>query len=85
MFNCTFDFFFLQDKVLEQERKQYFRRIKGSLDNDVWEKRTSPPEDWSQPVAEGWMEERTNTVLDAAQREDSTMEKILRRPRCVIL
>lgn len=41
---------FLQVRITEREGKRLAERLKGHIDNDVWEKRTEPPENWNAPL-----------------------------------
>ena len=37
--------------------------ILGHFKNDVWEKRTSPPEDWNAPLPDWFLEKRKKSRL----------------------
>lgn len=39
--------------MIVNEKERHFKRIKASINNNVWEYRTSPPEDWNKPIP-GW-------------------------------
>ena len=41
---------FSQQRLVEREKKKMEERLKCHKDNDVWESRTSPPEDWNEPL-----------------------------------
>lgn len=50
-------FLFLQKDLVESEVLRRIERLKAHNDNDTWEKRTSPPTTWNDPLPE-WMEEK---------------------------
>lgn len=59
-------FFSLQQKILDNEKDRRQIRIKNAQANDIWEYRSSPPEDWTKPLPE-WEKARKNTVLSKVQ------------------
>lgn len=40
--------------MVKSEEKRKHDRLKASRDNDVWQLRSEPPEDWNAPVPD-WM------------------------------
>ncbi|CAE1328146.1 unnamed protein product [Acanthosepion pharaonis] len=53
-------------KILDNEKDRRQIRIKNAQANDIWEYRSSPPEDWTKPLPE-WEKARKNTVLSKVQ------------------
>ncbi|XP_014215998.1 UPF0545 protein C22orf39 homolog [Copidosoma floridanum] len=50
--------------LIASEKKRRTERLKGHIENDVWEKRDKPPENWDAPLPE-WLEKKNaNTYLD---------------------
>ncbi|CAK9796010.1 UPF0545 protein C22orf39 homolog [Anthophora quadrimaculata] len=45
------------DKLIDSEKKRRLERLKGHYENNVWQKRDKPPEDWNAPLPE-WIEKR---------------------------
>lgn len=43
--------------------------MKAHYDNDVWEKRKNPPEDWSKPLPEYMQKEYEATYLNIKSKE----------------
>ncbi|XP_037816307.1 UPF0545 protein C22orf39 homolog [Lucilia sericata] len=55
--------------VIKSEEERRLKRFHGHYANTVWEKRKSPPEDWSKPLPE-WMEKKNeNSYLQLKQLE----------------
>ena len=42
----------MQERIVEREGKRLSARLKGHLENDVWERRSEPPENWNAPLPE---------------------------------
>ncbi|XP_075169099.1 synaptic plasticity regulator PANTS [Haematobia irritans] len=57
------------EAVVRSEEERRLRRFRGHYGNTVWEKRKSPPEDWSKPLPE-WLEKKNeNSYLQLKQME----------------
>ncbi|KAM7341920.1 synaptic plasticity regulator PANTS [Cochliomyia hominivorax] len=55
--------------VIKSEEERRLKRFHGHYANNVWEKRKSPPADWSKPLPE-WMEKKNeNSYLQLKQLE----------------
>ncbi|ESO97780.1 hypothetical protein LOTGIDRAFT_208924 [Lottia gigantea] len=53
-------------KIIKHELIRREKRMAAAKNNDVWEYRTGPPDDWDKPL-KGWMEQKENTNLTATQ------------------
>lgn len=65
--------FFLQKKIIINEKERQRERLKGPLNNNVWEYRDSPPSDWSKPIP-GW---ETKASYLKVMKDKPTMCSIL--------
>ncbi|XP_062618782.1 UPF0545 protein C22orf39 homolog isoform X2 [Saccostrea cucullata] len=54
------------NELIEYEKQRQAERVKMKTENDIWEYRTSAPENWSQPLPE-FMEARKDTYLNKIQ------------------
>lgn len=55
--------------VIKSEEERRLKRFKGHFANNVWEKRSEPPPDWTKPLPE-WMEKKNeNSYLQLKQME----------------
>lgn len=48
------------NRVIQHEKERIKTRLSGHFENNVWEKRSSPPEDWEAPLPD-WFKERQKT------------------------
>lgn len=72
-----FVIFFLQKKIIANEKVRQRERLKGPLNNNVWEYRDSPPSDWSKPIP-GWeTKDSYLQVMKDHQTPDRTLCTIL--------
>ncbi|CAG0914062.1 unnamed protein product [Notodromas monacha] len=55
--------------LVESEKKRRSDRLKSHYENDVWEKRESPPSDWSSPLPE-WMVKKIEKSFIAHKRDE---------------
>ncbi|XP_065168664.1 synaptic plasticity regulator PANTS [Atheta coriaria] len=56
-------------EIIVSEKIRRFERMKAHYDNDVWEKRKNPPEDWSKPLPEYMQKEYEATYLNIKSKE----------------
>ncbi|KAH7956101.1 hypothetical protein HPB52_006018 [Rhipicephalus sanguineus] len=58
--------------VVKSEEKRKHDRLKASRDNDVWQLRSKPPEDWNAPVPE-WMAKKfeQSYIAAVAKKEEA--------------
>lgn len=43
-------------KLVDHERERIVARVKDATNNNVWEYRTEPPEDWNKPLPPSLLE-----------------------------
>ena len=60
-------------KIITNEKERQRERLKGPLNNNVWEYRDSPPSDWSKPIP-GW---ETKASYLKVMKDKPTMCSIL--------
>ena len=48
--SISFLYFLLQLKLVEHETERREQRLKNAANNDVWEYRKTPPDDWDKPL-----------------------------------
>ena len=56
-----------QMRLIEAEEKRIAERLQGHFANDVWEKRTEPPEDWNKPLPPELAKLSENSLLKEYQ------------------
>lgn len=56
-------------KVIESEKERRKERMKGHYGNDIWKKRSAPPEDWNKPLPEHIAKSYENSYLDIKSKE----------------
>lgn len=59
----------MQKEVIESEKHRRLERLRPHYQNDVWERRTSPPEDWNKPLPEYLQKEYEGTYLNIKAKE----------------
>lgn len=59
----------LQDELIKSERERRIKRLHSHLQNDVWEKREKPPENWNDPLPEWMQKEFENSYLHIRNKE----------------
>ncbi|XP_049951517.1 UPF0545 protein C22orf39 homolog [Schistocerca serialis cubense] len=74
------------DELIKSEKKRRYERLKAHIDNDIWEKRDAPPEDWNKPLPEWMQNEYKDTYLahKAKELNDPKAFKEPERTLCVI-
>lgn len=74
------------EALVESERKRRYDRLRGHYQNDIWERRTHPPENWNAPLPQWAAERLENTYLE--QRKQLLEEQNVRLSEsslCIIL
>lgn len=64
-----------QERVLENERLRRQQRLGAAKDNNVWEYRDSPPDDWNAPLPEHLLRNtvsRTNSDKQSGSKQAGT-------------
>lgn len=56
-------------KVIESEKERRKERMKGHYGNDVWKKRSQPPEDWNKPLPEHISKNYEDSYLNVKSKE----------------
>ncbi|EGI70196.1 hypothetical protein G5I_00954 [Acromyrmex echinatior] len=66
-------FYFLSrptvDALIKSEKQRRYNRLHAHYQNDVWEKRTKPPENWNTPLPEWMQKEFENSYLHIRSKE----------------
>ncbi|XP_068234523.1 synaptic plasticity regulator PANTS [Palaemon carinicauda] len=57
------------DNVITSERLRRKKRLEGHYQNDVWEPRESPPEDWNKPIPKEYAADQDISYLAQKCRE----------------
>ena len=60
-------------RLIDFEEKRIAARLQAHFDNDVWEKRTEPPEDWNKPLPEALAKLAENSLLKEYQENDGVL------------
>ncbi|GAB0090922.1 UPF0545 protein C22orf39 homolog [Sergentomyia squamirostris] len=55
--------------LLDSEEERRRKRMRDHYNNDVWQKRTSPPKDWSTPLPEWFDKNNENSYLAIKSKE----------------
>lgn len=63
VYEYTLPFFFLQKSLVKNETMRRNNRWKAFYANNVWENRTSPPENWNEPLPEYIAKRQSNSTL----------------------
>jgi len=74
------------DELIKSEKERRIQRLRSHLQNDVWEKREKPPENWNDPLPEWMQKEFENSYLHIRNKEmkEGTEVSFL-DTRCTIL
>ena len=56
-------------ELIESEKERRRQRLKAHYGNDVWKKRSSPPEDWDKPLPEELLKKYEGSYLDLRAKE----------------
>ncbi|CAL7947092.1 unnamed protein product [Xylocopa violacea] len=78
------------ENLIASEKQRRMRRLKGHYDNDVWQKRDKPPENWNAPLP-AWLEEkRQKSYLKSISEElkEKPSQKVAESSRgkfCIIM
>lgn len=59
----------LQKELIASEKKRRLERLRPHYQNDVWERRTAPPENWNKPLPEYMQKEYEATYLNIKAKE----------------
>ena len=60
-------------RLIDFEEKRIAARLQAHFNNDVWEKRTEPPEDWNKPLPEALAKLAENSLLKEYQENDGVL------------
>uniref|UniRef100_A0A170XTF1 Synaptic plasticity regulator PANTS n=1 Tax=Triatoma infestans TaxID=30076 RepID=A0A170XTF1_TRIIF len=60
-------------ELVESEILKRIERLKAHRENDIWEKRTTPPATWNDPLPE-WMEEKLKNSLLSVKANEINIE-----------
>ncbi|KAF2894098.1 hypothetical protein ILUMI_12073 [Ignelater luminosus] len=77
-------------ELVKSETNRRLTRLRAHYNNDVWEKRKEPPEDWNKPLPEYLQKEYENTFLNLKSKELKgepipAVAETLTSDKCVIL
>lgn len=76
-------------RVIDNENERRSERLKGHQENDVWRKRSNPPNDWNKPLPEYITKRYENSYLELKSREmkgESPPETSIKEPvYCTIM
>ena len=59
--------------MVEREKKKIAKRLENHLENDVFERRTTPPEDWNKPLPPDLKELNENSILQQYQENGGSL------------
>ena len=87
---------FFQERIIERENIRITTRLRGHLENDVWQRRDNPPDDWNKPLPKHLQDAGKNSLLVAYQDNGNqlpsdyelkhyTNKLATALPQCVIL
>ena len=62
------------NKLISSEKQRRIARLRGHYNNDVWQRRDKPPEDWNAPLPD-WLEERAKVSYLRIASEKLKKEK----------
>ena len=77
-----------QKQIIQSEKKRRLERLRPHYTNDVWKRRTSPPEDWNKPLPD-WMQKQYENSFLQIKAEEMKMNGLIDDPKenrtlCVI-
>lgn len=55
--------------MIKSEQQKREVRLRAHYDNDIWEKRKSPPEDWNKPLPDYLLKEYETSYLYVKSKE----------------
>ncbi|KAG8223882.1 hypothetical protein J437_LFUL004718 [Ladona fulva] len=73
------------NSLIDSEKKRKTERLRKYVENDIWELRDEPPQDWNKPLPE-WMEKEyssTYLAFKSVERKSKTAE-VVNESLCVI-
>lgn len=74
------------NELIESEKRRRLERLLPHVQNDVWERRERPPEDWNAPLPEWMQKQFENTYLQIRSEEMKRGEKTsMLDSKCTIL
>lgn len=76
-----------QNEIILSEKERRLARLRPHYMNDVWQRRTSPPEDWNKPLPEAMQKQYENSFLQIKADEmknNSINDPKENRTLCVI-
>jgi hypothetical protein len=56
-------------RIIESENKRRKERMQGHYQNDTWNRRKSPPEDWNKPLPNYITKKYENSFLEMKSKE----------------
>lgn len=56
-------YLFLKETLIQSEKNKISHRWKSFYANNVWETRTSPPENWNEPLPDYILQRKSNSTL----------------------
>ena len=59
---------------MEREAIRMIKRLSGTINNDVWERRTEPPQDWNKPLPPELEEKAENSVFKRYENDDGYLQ-----------
>ncbi|XP_032686579.1 UPF0545 protein C22orf39 homolog [Odontomachus brunneus] len=72
--------------LIESEKQRRIKRLQPHYENDVWEKRDKPPENWNAPLPEWLQKKYENSYLQIRSEEmKKGIEKSPLDVKCTIL
>lgn len=58
-----------QQELIDSEKQRRKERLLPHYQNDIWERRKTPPEDWNKPLPDFLQKEYENTYLNIKAKE----------------
>ena len=61
--------------MVDREKRRIAQRLKAHKENDVWESRTSPPEDWNKPLPPELAKMSENSIFQKYQENNGILPR----------
>lgn len=76
----------MQADLIESEKTRRLRRLRAHYENDVWQRRDKPPENWNAPLPK-WLDEKNkNSYLKCiTEKLKETTGKEVQKSSCTIM
>ena len=58
---------------MAREEERMVERLRGHVNNDVWERRTEPPSDWNKPLPKELAEKAEKSLFKIYQDNNGTL------------